>query len=210
MRFRRTGRPETAGCVPRSPLQPRQRADRAEPRRRAAGHLRAALAGGREASGGQDSAGAHNNLGMALATKGQYVEAAAEFRAAIAAEPDLGAGAPEPGQRAVVDGTGRRGAGGVRTRGGAEPERRASHLRPRQPAARSRPLRGGRDQLRASLAADPQSAETLNNLGIALASQGNIREAVTLFERALAIKPDFPDAQRNLATARQALGSPTR
>jgi Tfp pilus assembly protein PilF len=49
--------------------------------------------------------------------------------------------------------------------------------------------------------------QTLNNLGIALASQGQLREAARLFEQALAIEPTFADAQKNLATARQALGA---
>ena len=60
-------------------------------------------------------------------------------------------------------------------------------------------------QFEAALALTPRSVETLNNLGIALASQGRIREAATLFERALALQPDFADAQRNLATAKDAL-----
>ncbi len=172
----------------------------------AAGHLRAALAGGREASGGQDSAGAHNNLGMALASKGQYAEAAAEFRAAISAEPTSVLAHRNLGN--VLSSMGR----GEEAMAAFE---RAVALNPNDAQATydlgSLLLETGRFEeaatmLRTSLAADPKSAETLNNLGIALASQGNIREAVTLFERALAIKPDFPDAQRNLATARQALG----
>ena len=172
----------------------------------AAGHLRAALDGGREAGGGQGSAGAHNNLGMALASKGQYAEAAAEFRAAIAAEPT-----------SVLA---HRNLGNVLSSMGKADEalaafERAVALNPNDAQASydlgSLLLEAGRFEeaaarLRVSLAADPQSAETLNNLGIALASQGNIREAVTLFERALAINPDFADARRNLATARQALG----
>ena len=158
----------------------------------AAGHLRAALAGGREASGGQISAGAHNNLGMALASKGQYAEAAAEFRAAIAAEPT-----------SVLA---HRNLGNVLASMGRADEalaafERAVSLNPNDARATydlgSLLLESGRfedaaTQLRASLAADPRSAETLNNLGIALASQGQIREAAGLFEQALAIQPGLP------------------
>ena len=171
----------------------------------AADHLRAALAGGREASGGQDAAGAHNNLGMALASKGQYAEAAAEFRAAIAAEPASVLAYRNLGN--VLSSMGR----------GEEALAAFEHavaLNPKDAQAtydlgslliEARRFEEAATQLRASLAADPRSAQTLNNLGIALASQGDIREAASLFERALAIKPDFADAQRNLATARQAL-----
>jgi tetratricopeptide (TPR) repeat protein len=171
----------------------------------AAGHLRAAIAGGRDVSGGDDAAAAHNNLGMALASKGQYEQAAAEFRAAIAAEPTSVRAHRNLGN--VLASMGR----GADALAAFE---RAVALNPKDPEATydlgSHLLEAGRfedaaTQLRASLAADPQSAEALNNLGIALASQGQIREAATLFERALAIRPDFADAQRNLATARQAL-----
>ncbi len=176
----------------------------------AASHLRAALAGGREAGGGQGSAGAHNNLGMALASKGQYAEAAAEFRAAIAAEPTSVLAHRNLGN--VLSSMGR----GDEALAAFE---RAVALNPNDAHATydlgSQLIEAGRFEeaataLRASLAADPRSADALNNLGIALASQGQIREAATFFERALAIRPDFPDAERNLATARQALGSPIR
>jgi len=41
-------------------------------------------------------------------------------------------------------------------------------------------------------------AEVQNNLGAALAKQGNLTEAVTHFSRALEINPDYSSARRNL------------
>jgi tetratricopeptide (TPR) repeat protein len=50
----------------------------------------------------------------------------------------------------------------------------------------------------------PNDAEAHNNLGIALASMGRLPDAMEHWRRALAIKPGFADAQRNLATAEAA------
>ena len=48
----------------------------------------------------------------------------------------------------------------------------------------------------------PDSAEAHNNLGIALASQGELDAAIDQFQRALTLQPAFVDAQRNLAKLR--------
>ena len=47
----------------------------------------------------------------------------------------------------------------------------------------------------------PDWAAAHNNLGIALASQGRLDEAIARFQQALKIQPDFADATRNLAIA---------
>ena len=48
----------------------------------------------------------------------------------------------------------------------------------------------------------PDSAEAHNNLGIALASQGKLDEAIDQLQQALRLQPAFVDAQRNLAKLR--------
>jgi tetratricopeptide (TPR) repeat protein len=50
----------------------------------------------------------------------------------------------------------------------------------------------------------PGSVQAHNNLGIALASQGKLQDAIDEFQRALGLRPDFEDAKRNLTTAVQA------
>jgi spermidine synthase len=55
--------------------------------------------------------------------------------------------------------------------------------------------------LRSALIWNDKSAETHNNLGIALASTGRMDEAIYQFRLALAIDPEFDDAKRNLAMA---------
>ena len=107
----------------------------------AAGHLRAAIAGGRDASGGEDSAGAHNNLGMALASKGQYAAGSRRVPRRDCGRADLGARPSESRPRPRVHGTRRRSAGRLRAGGGAESDGSRSHLRPGQPPDRRGPVR---------------------------------------------------------------------
>jgi protein O-GlcNAc transferase len=47
----------------------------------------------------------------------------------------------------------------------------------------------------------PNSIEAHNNLGIALASQGKLEDAIDQFQQALRLRPDFEDARRNLGSA---------
>lgn len=49
---------------------------------------------------------------------------------------------------------------------------------------------------------DPQNAQGYNGLGITLHDQGDLDAAEKLYERALALNPDFPDVHHNLAVAR--------
>jgi tetratricopeptide (TPR) repeat protein len=51
----------------------------------------------------------------------------------------------------------------------------------------------------------PGWAEAHNNLGIALASQGRIAEALKHFERAVELNPNLADARANRDQARAAL-----
>ena len=51
------------------------------------------------------------------------------------------------------------------------------------------------------LASNPMHAEAHNNLGIILAKQGRLDEAVSQFVEALRIDPDFTKAKRNLQKA---------
>ena len=58
-------------------------------------------------------------------------------------------------------------------------------------------------EFRAALATAP-SAETMNNLGIALGSQGKLDDAIDQFQHALKLRPGFADAQKNLTMAMDA------
>jgi len=56
---------------------------------------------------------------------------------------------------------------------------------------------------RAALALDPQSADTLNNLGWTLGKLGFFPQAVPILEEAVRLRPDFALARNNLAWVRE-------
>jgi tetratricopeptide (TPR) repeat protein len=60
-------------------------------------------------------------------------------------------------------------------------------------------------EIRKAVELAPQYADGLNNLGVMLAEKGQTAEAIALFERALRVRPDYPDAQVNLRRTREAL-----
>ena len=60
------------------------------------------------------------------------------------------------------------------------------------------------DCLRAAVSAMPDSAGAHNDLGIALASLGDLSDATEHFRRAVALDPAFDEARRNLASASKA------
>jgi len=47
----------------------------------------------------------------------------------------------------------------------------------------------------------PDSAAAHNNLGVALASTGAVKEAAGHFQQAVRLQPDFAEARRNLEAA---------
>jgi serine/threonine-protein kinase len=53
----------------------------------------------------------------------------------------------------------------------------------------------------AAVAIRPRSHVAHNNLGVALAGQGKLDEAITEFREALRLKPDYPEAHNNLGNA---------
>jgi tetratricopeptide (TPR) repeat protein len=149
------------------------------------------------------SAEVHNNLGIALAANGKAEEAMAEFRAALAADPGSAKAHRNLGD--LLAATGRRA-------DAIDHLRRAAELAPGDAAIRydfgSVLLEAGQldeaiKEFRAALATSP-SAETMNNLGIALGSQGKLDDAIDQFQRALKLRPGFADAQKNLKMARAA------
>ena len=110
---------------------------------------------------------AHNNLGLALAERGQVDEAIAYFRKALEIHPDYA----EP------------------TTTSASPWPAADRsMRPSPVFAR--PWKSS-----------PTTRTSHNNLGLALASRGQVDEAIAHYRQALDIKPDYAEAHINLGNA---------
>jgi tetratricopeptide (TPR) repeat protein len=149
------------------------------------------------------SADVHNNLGIALMGQGKTTEAIAEFRAAVELDPES-----PTSHRNLADAL----SSAKQYDLAIEEFRRAARFDPTGAAHYDLgSLFLELDQteeaiaaFRASLKLTPNSAQTHNNLGIALGIQGRLDDAIGHFEEALRIQPRFVDAERNLALARQA------
>jgi tetratricopeptide (TPR) repeat protein len=151
-----------------------------------------------------------HNLGTALQEEKRFDEAITHYQRAIALEPTYG-----PAFNNL--GTALMGKGDIASAVAAF--RESYRLQPSSGSARElladatydagvlllerNDYRAAENALRESLMLEPDSPEALNNLGIALASQGRIDEAVLQWQRALAIKPDLQNARENLERARE-------
>ena len=160
----------------------------------------------RKALQSSDSVEARNNLGIALAAKGDFAGALSEFRAALAID-ERSVHAHRNLGNMLID-------GGVRAEGMSHLQR-AADLAPDQPEAaydigtvllQEQDFAGAATRFRAALAIKPGWAEAHNNLGSALASQGQLADALDQFERALKARPDYREALANRNQARAALG----
>jgi Flp pilus assembly protein TadD len=82
-------------------------------------------------------------------------------------------------------------------------EQGADLLEARQYSAAAGMLRSAVDLL-------PDSADAHNDLGVALASMGQVDDARTHFRRAVELRPDFQEARRNLDQASSTSASRSR
>jgi len=122
-----------------------------------------------------DTAEVHNLLGLADMRNGHVDEAIREFQNALDRDPTSSNARANLGQ--------------IRYEQGAD------LLEARQYSAAAGMLHSAVDLL-------PDSAEAHNDLGVALASMGQVDEARDQFRRAVELRPDFQEAQRNLDQAR--------
>jgi spermidine synthase len=121
-----------------------------------------------------DVAEVHNLLGLAAMRDGSVAEAVREFQGALDRDPSSANARANLGQ--------------IRYEQGAD------LLEARQYAAAAAMLRSVIDL-------QPASAEAQNDLGVALASMGQVDEAIDHFRRAVDLRPEFTEARRNLEAA---------
>jgi tetratricopeptide (TPR) repeat protein len=146
-----------------------------------------------------DSADAHNDLGVVLATLGRIDEAMLRYQRALSLKPDtalthinLGAALAAKGrlvdaithyERALILQPGHAGAHynlGIALAAQGSTEDAVSHYQ-------------------RAVAVKPDYADAHNNLGVAFAAQGNSEDAAAHYRKALAANPNHAEAHNNLA-----------
>jgi spermidine synthase len=148
-----------------------------------------------------ESAEMHNILGSALADKGEFDRAIAEFREALRLEPDsasahenlgLALASHQEPEEAVVH---------LRRSVQLDPGSGRAHYALAGILLAAGQYEGAIDELRASLRVTPDSVEIHDGLGIVLASQGKLDEAVDEFRASLRLRPISAGAHNNLGMA---------
>ena len=142
---------------------------------------------------------AHNNLGLALATSGQFDEAEIQFQAAVDLKPDYADAYSNLGAMLVRNG---------RVDGAMAAYRKALEYQPDSEAAHRNlgMALAGRQQwdeaiahYRKALEIKPGSSEVHNDLGMALVGRGQLDEAIVHFQQAVETQPGNVEARTNLA-----------
>jgi tetratricopeptide (TPR) repeat protein len=153
-----------------------------------------------------DDAGAHSDLGNALAAVGQMNAALASYRRALALDPRLAAGHSNLGNALRSLGQLQAAVASYRQALVLNPDFAEAHnnlgnalLDLGQPDA-------ALASYRRALALNPKFPEAHNNLGNALRDLGQLPEALASYQRALVLSPDFPEAHHNAGNALRAVG----
>jgi Flp pilus assembly protein TadD len=150
---------------------------------------------------------AHNNLGMAYVSQGQWDRAAAEFQTAVRLKPDyvmahynLGVAYASQGQldRAIAE---------YQTALQLKPASAESHNNLGIAYASQGQLDRAIAEFQTTVRLKPDDAEPHINLGIAFASHGQLDRAIAEYQTAVRMKPDNARAHYNLGNAYASKGS---
>ena len=153
---------------------------------------------------------AHNNLGLALAGRGQVDEAIAHYRKALEIKPDDAEAHNNLGDAL---------AGRGQVDEAIAHYRKALEIKPDYAEAHNNlgNALAGRGQVdeaiahyRKALEIKPDYAEAHNNLGVVLAGRGQVDEAIAHYRKALEIKPDYAEPTTTSASPWPAAGRSTR
>jgi protein O-mannosyl-transferase len=141
---------------------------------------------------------ARSNLCKALYEERHPAEAAEQFRAAIALEPDSAEAHADLGNCLQAEGLG----DDARKEYGAalalNPRFAGAHYDLGLSLLKAGRLEEAAGQFHATLDLDPAHAGATNNLGLALAGMGKLPEAMDAYKRALELNPNLPEAHLNL------------
>lgn len=144
-----------------------------------------------------DHAEALNNLGVVLTQQGKFEAAVETYQNALRLKPDYAEGHNNLGLALVNLG---------RLEEAAASFREALRVRPDYTDAYNSLQKINVELWKQAAQARPQSAETLNDLGVSYANQGNLDEAVASYRKALQVNPNYAEAHNNLGVALRDLG----
>ena len=153
-----------------------------------------------------DSAGAHNDLGVALWTLGHIEEAVTQYNEALRLWPNFAEAQFNLG--VAFEGLGR-------FEEAEKQYREALRIKPNFPKAQKNlgdvlqnmgHVEEAVAHINEALRWRPDYAEAHNSLGNALKKMGRFQESVTQYDMALRLKPDYADAHTNMGLALQGMG----
>lgn len=145
-----------------------------------------------------DFADGHNNLGFALQTMGQEVEAERHFRAAIEYSPGLAVARINLGALLLSQGKVEEAAQQFESALQSQPGNALAHRAMALTRLQQGKLEEAAIHFEELLRLKPDDVSAINDLGQIRARQGRMDEAVALFRRALSISPGFVPARSNL------------
>jgi tetratricopeptide (TPR) repeat protein/tRNA A-37 threonylcarbamoyl transferase component Bud32 len=153
-----------------------------------------------------DFAGAHSNLGGALAANGDLDGAIAEWRTAVRLQPDIADAhnnlGVALGDKGDLDGA----IAELRTALRLQPDRADAHMNLGNALKDRGDLDGAIADLRVALRLQPDYAAAHYNLGNALRARGNLEGAIAEWRTAVRLQPDYAAAHYNLGNALGAKG----
>jgi spermidine synthase/Flp pilus assembly protein TadD len=148
-----------------------------------------------------ESADLHNTLGTALAVRGNFDGAIAQFREAVRLEPDSAAAHWNLGAALVSRGAIEEALDHLRRSVQLDPGNGRARFDLANTLLEVRRYDDAIEQLRAALPLMPDSVELHDSLGLALAWQGKVDDAIEQFRAALRVMPDSVKAHNNLGIA---------
>ncbi len=144
---------------------------------------------------------AHNNLGCAFASRGQFDAAMLQFRRVLEFDPDDAEAHNNLGSALASRGQFDAAAVQFQRVLAIKPDDAGAHNSLGKALACLGQIDEAAAHYRRALEIQPDDADAHNNLGIALAASGRFAEAIAHYRKALETWPDYPDASYHLGIA---------
>jgi Flp pilus assembly protein TadD len=144
---------------------------------------------------------AHTDLGLALASRGEFAEAIEHYRTALEIQPDSIQAHNDLGLALAGCGKFDEAIDHFRTALEINPDYMDTHYNLGTALAGCGKFDEAIDHFRTALEINPDYMDTHYNLGLALASRGEFAEAIDHYRKVLEFQPDFAEAHNNLGLA---------